>query len=460
MNTEPETTPTSALDTYFSISKRKSRLSTELLAGVSTYLSLAYIFIVNPAILSKAGIDPSVALFATVVASGLSTLVMGLYARLPFALAPGLEMNGFVAFVVVGTLGLTWQASLGAIFWSGVLCLILSVLPVRERIVKAIPVGLQSNLAVSVGVFVFTIGLYLAKIVIFDAGRFQAFGSFASTEAVALYIGLVICFALDWSWLRNGDGGPRFRGGSLVPGSFLIAIVVGAVYCRANGITQDEPAKLSWDMLAGVSQIDYVSFFTNVRLWPVFLVLFMIDFYGSIGKFIGLTTATNLRDEKKGVEKIERAMQVDGVGTMLGASLGTTSIITYVESAVGIAAGGRTGIVAVVCGILMLASLLLTPLVGLVPVVATAGILVYVGFLLLPRDDWRTGKFSRFDLGVGAIMALISFFTFSLDKAMVLGFGAYSIRQLVSKEERTDPFLMGAFLTLLGSVVLQYVINK
>jgi AGZA family xanthine/uracil permease-like MFS transporter len=186
----------------------------------------------------------------------------------------------------------------------------------------------------------------------------------------------------------------------------------------------------------------------------------MIDFYGSIGKFIGLTSATNLRDESKGVEKIERAMQVDGVGTMLGASLGTTSIITYVESAVGIAAGGRTGIVAVVCGLLMLASLLLTPLVGLVPVVATAGVLVYVGFLLLPRDDWRVGKFTKFDLGVGIVMALISFFTFSLDKAMVLGFGAYSIRQVFSKTERTDPFLIGAFLTLLGSVILQYAINR
>lgn len=450
----------SAIDNYFSLSHRKSDFRTEILAGISIYLSLAYIFILNPAILSQAGMNPSAVLFATVVASGLATIFMGLYARLPFALAPGLEMNGFVAFVVVGVLGLTWQQSLGAVFWSGVLCFVCSVLPIRERIVKGIPHGLQANLAVSVGVFVAVIGVYLAKIIVFEKGRISSFGSLISTEAITLYIGLFICFILDWSWLRpKADGRPRFRGGSLVPGCFLIAIIVGAVYCRTHGIQQDTPVSFSMDMLSAIRQVDYMGFFSEFRLWPAFLVLFMIDFYGTIGKIIGLTAATNLRDPDKGVVNIEKGMQVDGLGTMGGAALGTTSIITFVESAVGIAAGGRTGITAVVCGVLMLLTLLATPLVGLIPVVATGGVLVYVGFLLLPRSQWRAGEYKLFDGVVGVLMGIISFLTFSLDNAMVVGFGCYAFHQVFVKREKINWYLMGSFLLLFVSVILRHTIE-
>lgn len=307
-----------AFDNYFFLTRRQTNLRTEILAGISTYLSLAYILIVNPAILSQAGMNTSAVFFATAVASGLSTLFMGLYARLPFALAPGLEMNGFVAFVVVGVLGLTWQQSLGAVFWSGVLCYVFSVLPIRERIVRTIPVGLQANLAVSVGVFVMVIGLFLAKIVFFENGQITSFGSLTSPEALSLYIGLFLCIVLDWSWLRTVEGAPRFPGGSLVPGCFLIAIIVAAVYCRANGIVEKNPATFSMDMFQAIFKMDLLGFFQHVQLWPTFLVLFMIDFYGSIGKFIGLTSATNLRAPEKGVENIEKAMQVDGLDDRRG----------------------------------------------------------------------------------------------------------------------------------------------
>lgn len=456
------------LDSYFEITVRDSKVSREILAGVSTYLSLAYIFIVNPAILKSAGFNQNSVLFATIIASGLSTLFMGLYARLPLALAPGLEMNGFVAFVIIPTLGLTWQQSLGAVFWSGVLCWVLSVLPVRERIVKSIPDGLKANMAISVGVFVMVIGFFLADILGFKDGKLSTIGSFTSPKAIALYIGFATVFLLDWSWLtkphdtEDGKRVPRFPGGSLVPGSFLIAIVAGAVYCHSQGIVEKEPASFSSEMLGGIFQLDFFGVLANPKFWPVFLVLFLIDFYGSIGKFIGLTAATNLRDPAKGVKNIEKAMQVDGAGTVAGALVGTTSIITYVESAVGITAGGRTGLVAVVCGLLMLASILFTPLVGLIHVVATSGILVYVGFLLLPRDAWREGRYLAFDAGVGIIMALISFFTFSLDKAMAVGFIFYTIRQFVVPRESADKpdwYLIAATICLAVSVVLQYALK-
>jgi AGZA family xanthine/uracil permease-like MFS transporter len=440
-------------DKFFLVSARGSTLRTELLAGLSTYLSLAYILVLNPAILSKGGFDSSSVLFATAVAAGLSTILMGLWAKLPFALAPGLEMNGFVAFSAIGLMGLSVNQALGAVFWSGVLCILLTWLPIRERIIHSIPPGLQSNLAFSVGIFVATIGLFLSKAVLFENGIPHALGPIVSTEVTALLIGLIVCVSFRL-FART-----RSLVGSLLSGSaFLIAIIAATVYCRSRGIVPDAPAALSTDMLKGIGNVDWFPFSTPAVI-TVFLVIFLIDFYGSIGKFIGLTATTNLRSRESGVVGIEKAMYVDGIGTVGGALLGTTSIITYVESAIGIHAGGRTGIVAIVCGLLMLLSLVFTPLVALVPVVATSGVLIFVGYALLPREEWRSGQFAKFDLMVGLGMAILSFATFSLDKAMLLGFGAYSLRQILTRNERKNPYLIGSFLLLLLSVTVQYAIR-
>jgi adenine/guanine/hypoxanthine permease len=441
-------------DRYFQVSIRGSSLQTELLAGLSLYLSLAYILVVNPAILSKGGFNASSVLFATAIASGLTTILMGVWARLPFALAPGLEMNGFVAFSAIGLMGLTVNQSLGAVFWSGILCILLTWLPIRDRIISSIPNGLQSNLALSVGVFVATIGMYLSKLVIFERGFPKGFGSIFSPEAIALTIGLVVCIGL-----RLLTRSRNFWGRLVAGSAFLIAIVVSCLYCKTQGISAETSSEFSIEMLSGIGQLDWFPF-TSASVITVFLVLFLIDFYGSIGKFIGLTAATNLRSRETGVIGIEKAMYVDGIGTVGGAVLGTTSIITYVESAIGIHAGGRTGIVAVTCGVLMLLSLIFTPLVALVPVVATSGVLLYVGYALLPQNEWHSGEFKKFDLMVGIVMAALSFATFSLDRAMLVGFGAYALRQIFSKTERINPFLLGSFLLLLLSVTVQYTLSK
>ena len=441
-------------DRFFLVSARGSTLRTELLAGLSTYLSLAYILVVNPAILSKGGFDPSSVLFATAVAAGLSTILMGLWARLPFALAPGLEMNGFVAFSAIGLMGLSVEQSLGAVFWSGVLCVLLTWLPIRNRIIHSIPDGLQSNLAFSVGIFVGTIGLFLSKIVVFENGLPHSLGPILSTEAIALFVGLLVCIVL-----RLFSRTKSFVGSLLSGTAFLFAIIAATFYCHSHGVVADAPAAFSTEMLKGVGSIDWFPF-SSPAVLTVFLVLFLIDFYGSLGKFIGLTAATNLRSRESGVVGIEKAMYVDGIGTVGGAVLGTTSIITYVESAIGIHAGGRTGIVAVVCGLLMLLSLVFTPLVALVPVVATSGVLIFVGYALLPREAWRSGQFAKFDLMVGLGMAVLSFATFSLDKAMLLGFGAYSLRQIFKRDEKVNAYLLGSFLLLLMSVSVQYMLKK
>jgi AGZA family xanthine/uracil permease-like MFS transporter len=211
-------------------------------------------------------------------------------------------------------------------------------------------------------------------------------------------------------------------------------------------------------MFSALFQLDLTSVF-DPRFLAVLIIFFIIDFYGSIGKFIGLTAATNLQSKGQ-VKNIDKALYVDGAGTVLGAMVGTSSIITYVESAVGIASGGRTGIVAIVCGMLMLASIVFTPLVGLVPVEATAGILAYVGWLLLPREQIRASHivFDRFDWAVAIGMGLLTFLTFSLDKPLLLGFWAYQFRSMWLGQ-KTNWYLLTAALALTIAVIAQLLQN-
>lgn len=425
---------------YFEISKYDTSIGKEMLAGLGTFLSLAYIFIVNPAIMGNTGMNVSGLLFATIIASAVSTIFMGFYARLPFALAPGLEMNGFFTFVVVGTLGLTWQQALGAVFWSGVLCLVFTIVPFRKNIIDSIPDGLKKTMAVSVGVFVMTIGLFLSGLVQFTNGRISGVSLTLTPKVFALLIGLAISIILGL--VRT------------FPGGMLVAIIVATVYCKVYGIVSTTPASLSWkDLTSTCFQIDFVP---TLRLIPVYLIFFLIDFYGSIGKFIGLTAATNLTQKDGSLPRIGRAMGVDAGGTILGAFVGTSSIITYVESAVGIQMGGRTGIVAIVCGVLMFASLLFTPLIGLVPVEATAGILIYVGYLLMRDTDSPDDKrLDKFFLVVVIVMGFISFLTFSLDKAMMFGFLAYTLKQVIA-ERVFNWYLIGSTLLISVSVILPF----
>lgn len=437
----------SAASGYFEVDRLGSTLATEVMAGVATYLSLAYIFVVNPAILSQAGMDVSAVLFATVVASGVSTIVMGLWARLPFALAPGLEMNGFFAFAVVGNMGLTWQQALGTVFWSGILCIVFTWLPVRQKIIESIPDKLKVSIAFSVGIFVVTIGLFLAKIVVFDKGIIQwsalSAESLFTPKAIVLFFGLAVATILGFKRLN-------------FPGGMLVAIIASTILCKFLGITVAEPAQLSSEMFSAVLQLDLMSVF-DPRFLAVLIIFFIIDFYGSIGKFIGLTAATNLQSKGE-VKNIGKALYVDGGGTVLGSLVGTSSIITYVESAVGIASGGRTGIVAIVCGTLMLASIAFTPLVGLVPVEATAGILAYVGWLLLPREQVKAShiQFDRFDWAIAIGMGLLTFATFSLDKPLLLGFWAYQLKSMWGRQA-TNWYLLTAALALTVAVIAQHL---
>lgn len=426
------------INEFFGISKRGSTIKTEVFAGISTFLALSYIFVVNPAILSAMGLSTSAIFFATIVGSVIATLVMGLWARLPFAVAPGLEMNAYVAYVVVGTLGFTWQGALGAVFWSGVLTVLLSYTSLRVNIVKAIPDKLKSGLAASVGIFLMLIALKVSGMLAYEGIQVKGLGLLTSHEAIIFYVGLVLVLILK----------------SLkVKGAVLLSIIGASVVAHLIGVGQPiDPIHFSKDMFSGLFALDW-KIILNPKIWSVILVLFILDFYGSIAKFIGLTRNTSIVDANGDLPRLKEGLIVDGGGTVLGAVTGTSNLITYVESAVGIGEGGRTGLVAVVVAILMSLFLFLIPLINLIPVVATTGALFFVGLTLFPgKKDLQT--YTLTDIIAVLVMVIVTIWTFGLDKAMFAGFAAFIILSVFRGKWRdVNVYLAGSAILLLLSIL-------
>jgi len=429
------------IDLFFEVTKRGSNFRIEALAGLSTFLSLSYIFIVNPAILADAGMDPSFVLFATIVTSGLATIAMGFWGKLPFALAPGLEMNAYIAYAVVATMGYTWQEALGGVFWSGVVFVILTLTGVREAIIHSIPTKMKFALSLSVGVFVMAIGLRLSGILIWDGVWLKEIGTLLSKEAIALYLGILLIIILR-----------KFR----VRAAILISIILVSVYCNIVGIGKGaNPAGFD-RMFDGVGGLDISVLWKTPGIITAVVVLFLIDFYGSVAKFIGLTMKTPITkidsQNRVIVPRTKQALMVDGVATTMGSWLGTSSVTTFVESAVGIAAGGVTGISAITCGVLMLLCLFIMPLLVYVPVVATTGTLIYVGWVLIPREDIRI-SYTKIDKIIAIILPVIVLFTFSLDRAMLVGFLAYIVVDYLEKKKINYVLAVSSLLLALGWVL-------
>lgn len=358
-----------------------------------------------------------------------------------------------MAFVVVGSLAFTWQQALGLVFWSGVLCLIFTIIPWRQKIIAAIPEGLKTAISTTVGVFVAVIGLVITDLIRFENGVPSGVGDFTNSKAILLYVGFVVALVLGLKALR-------------FPAGMFVSLIVCTVTAKMIGVPSDTPPADTGDFLAALGELELFTMFADPRAWTVLLVFFMIDFYGSIGKFIGLTRQTELQSNGE-VRGIGGAMGVDAVGTIGGAWLGTSTIITYVESAVAIGQGGRTGMVAIVCALLMFLSLFATPIVGFVPTAAAAGVLVYVGWLLLPRQEIvdamngtrdKDGSLDGFDFTAVLLMGLIALFTFSLDKSMLLGFAMYAIRDLFKNRTDANPFLYGSAAVLGIAMYVQYFV--
>ena len=410
-----ENTQASAIERYFKIREKGSSVRTEILAGITTFIALAYIIFVNPNILSEAGIPKEAAIASTIWIAALSTMVMGVVANYPVALAPGMGLNAFFAYYVCGTLGLHWTVALGAVFFSGVLFLILTVSHIRQAIINAVPQNLRVAIGVGIGLFIAFIGLKGTGLIVPDKATFIGLGHVTDPKTLLSLFGLVLTGAL---MARN------------IQGSILIGIVATTVLSMCLGYSPiphgigDIVSTSMPHMGATFGQLDIMGAW-NYGIVSIIFTFTVVELFDNMGTLIGLTSKAKLVKPNGEIENLDRALTTDAVGTIFSSIFGTSTVTSYIESAAGIAAGGKTGLTAVTVSICFFIALLFAPLVGLVPGFATAPPLILVGALMMAE----VGKtnFQDFSDGLPAFLTIIMMpLTGSIANGFAFGFVSYA----------------------------------
>ena len=428
---EMQGTPPSFIERYFKIREKGSTVRTELLAGMTTFIAMAYILFVNPNILADAGIPKDAAIASTIWIATLASMAMGVFANYPVALAPGMGLNAFFAYYVCGVLGLHWTVALGAVFFSGVLFLILTVGGIRQAIINAVPRDLKLAISVGIGLFIAFIGLKGTGLIVENSATYVSLGHVTAPTTLLSLFGLLFTAAL---MARN------------VHGSILIGIFVTTILAMALGMT---PAPQGLGDIISTSLPHMGETFGQLDLagaWKYGLVSIIFTFtvvelFDNMGTLIGLTTKAKMVKPDGHIENIDKALTTDAVGTMVSAVFGTSTVTSYIESAAGIAAGGRTGLTALTAGVLFLAALLFTPLIGLVPAFATAPALILVGALLMSE----VGKidFSDFTNALPAFLTIIMMpLTSSIANGFAFGFISYTIMKLFAGQYKKVSWIM------------------
>ncbi len=395
-----------SIESYFELERLGTTIRTELLAGATTFLTMAYIVVVNPSILKDAGMAPEAATAATCIAAGLGSLAMGLWARHPVALAPGMGINAYFAYGVVIGMGVPWETALGAVFLSGLIFLALTATGVRQQLILAMPRELYAAVAAGIGVFLALIGLENAGVVRGDAATLVALGDLSRPDTLLAIGGLAVtAVLLVWR----------------VRAAVLLGILGATVAAIAMGSSEWRPGALDWNaMTAAALRLDVMEALELGLLEIVFVFLF-VDFFDTLGTLIAVTKKADLVEANGEIPRLGRMLTVDAGSTVAGALLGTSTTTSYVESAAGVAAGGRSGLTAATTGVLFLCALPLAPLVGMIPAAATAPALILVGAMMMSavrEIDWE-------DLSVGAPAFLIVLgipLTFSIANGLAMGF--------------------------------------
>jgi len=409
------------MENVFKLKAHGTTFQREIFAGLTTFLTMAYILAVNPGMLSATGMPLGGVFTATAIASAIATIMMALTANLPVALAPGMGLNAFFTFTVVIGMGYKWQLALTAVFLEGILFIILSLFNVREAIIKAIPANLKKAVAVGIGLFIALIGFSNAGIVVNDAGTVIGFGNLGSPVPMLALLGLIIIAVL---YVLK------------VPGAILIGIFAATLIGIPMGVTTvaagwkpfsipDAPLLFQFDFSA--SSLLTFKFFT------VFFTFLFVDIFDTIGTLVGVTTQANLIDKNGSIPRVKQALLSDAVGTVAGAALGTSTVTSYIESAAGVSAGGRTGLTSLTTGILFLLALFLSPLFGLIPGAATAPALIFVGFLMI--QPVMNIDFKDPTEGIPAFLTIIIMpFAYSIAEGIVYGILSYVILKLASNK--------------------------
>ncbi len=427
--------PTPLLERLFSLSQHKTSVRTEILAGFTTFLTMCYIVIINPLTLSKTGMDFGAVFVATCISAAIGCLIMGLLANYPIALAPGMGLNAYFTFsVVMGMPGVTWQIALAAVFVSGVIFILFSFFKVRELLVNALPMSLKMAIAAGIGLFLALIALKNAGVIVSSDATLLKMANFYVEEngakapnwpVLLAMLGFVLTVALDYFRVR----------GAIIIGILSITLISVAMgLSEFHGVVSGIPS-----LTPTLMQMDF-SGLLNGSMIAVVFVFFLVDLFDSTGTLVGVTHRAGLLEDGK-LPRLKKALFADSVAIVAGAALGTSSTTPYVESASGVAAGGRTGLTAVTVGVLMLACLWFSPLAQSVPAFATAPALLYIGIHMLrsaTEIEWN-------DITEAAPAFLtIAFmpFTYSIADGIAVGFISYAAIKLVCGRAKDVPVMV------------------
>lgn len=412
---QAQTSKESFLERFFGLREKNTTVRTEILAGFTTFIALAYIIFVNPNILSEAGIPKEAAIASTIWIAALSTMVMGVVANYPVALAPGMGLNAFFAYYVCGTLGLHWTVALGAVFFSGILFLLLTISHVRQAIINAVPQNLRVAIGVGIGLFIAFVGLKGTGLIIPDKATFIGLGHVTQPTTLLSLFGLVLTGAL---MARKVQGAILIG----IISTTLLSMILG--YSPVpHGISDIISTSLP-HMGETFGKLDIVGAW-NYGIVSIIFTFTVVELFDNMGTLIGLTSKAKLVKPNGEIENLDRALTTDAVGTICSSIFGTSTVTSYIESAAGIAAGGKTGLTAVTVSICFFIALLFAPLVGLVPGFATAPPLILVGALMMSE----VGKinFQDFSDGLPAFLTIIMMpLTGSIANGFAFGFVSYA----------------------------------
>jgi AGZA family xanthine/uracil permease-like MFS transporter len=407
------------LDRYFGLSGQGTDVRTEFIAGVTTFLTMVYIVFVNPIILGKTGMDQGAVFVATCVAAAVSTLVMALYANYPIALAPGMGINAFFAFTVVLTYKYTWQQALAAVFCSGVLFFLISVFRIRQYVIDAIPQNLKLAVSAGVGLFLGIIALEEAKVVVDHPATLVTLGDLTNPQPILMLLGFVLIAGLNHR---------RILGGTLI--GILVVTAIGLPFglAKFTGVISVPPSIAPTFLQLDFSRVTELTFIT-----VVFSILF-VDVFDNAGTLIGVTHRTGLMQNGK-LARMKEALISDSFAAMFGALIGTSTTTSYIESAAGVSAGGRTGLTAAFVGLFFLLALFFAPLAGMIPAYASAAALLYVACVMargLAEIDWEDVT----EYAPAVVTAITMPLTYSIATGIGLGFITYTLAKLIGGKIR------------------------
>ena len=408
------------LSNFFKLAENNTDVNRELMAGLTTFITMAYIIFVNPQLMASSGMDQGASFVGTCLAAALACLVMGIFANWPVGLAPGMGLNAFFTFTVVGEMGYSWQVALGAVMIAGVLFFLMSVTPLRRWMLDSIPLNLRIAMGSGVGLFIGFIGLKSGGIIVANGATFVSMGDLTNPETLMAALGFMLIAGLS---VRN------------VPGAIIIGVLtitllaLGLGFVEYQGLVAYPP-----DVSSTFLQLDILGAL-DVAMVAVIASFLFVNLFDTAGTLLGVANRANLVDDQGQVKNLDKALKADSSSSIFGALLGCAPVTSYVESSAGVEAGGRTGLTAVAVGIFFLLAIFLSPLALMVPAYATAGALIYVAILMLggmEKLNWGDAT----ELLPALIIIVMIPLTFSIANGIALGFLSFIILKIASGNTR------------------------